>query len=134
LTCSAAGDILRMSHSIVSINYNVPREIGGVLISEEQLNEIVRRVVDAAHPLRIVLFGSTARGEGGPESDVDVLVVMPDGAHRLNTAQAVYRNLAGVKVGVDVVVATETDMTDYKDSPGLIYREALRDGRVLYAA
>ena len=103
-------------------------------MSDEQLRELVERIVKAVHPLRVVLFGSTARGEVGPESDVDVLVVMPEGAHRLNTAQAVYRNLAGVKVAVDVVVATEGDMRDYKDSPGLIYREALRDGRVLYAA
>ena len=105
-----------------------------ITTSDEQLRELVARIVMAVHPLRVVLFGSAARGEAGPESDVDVLVVMPDGAHRLNTAQAVYRNLAGVKVAVDVVVATEGDMSDYKDSPGLIYREALRDGRVLYAA
>lgn len=103
-------------------------------LSDEQLRELVARIVTAVHPLRVVLFGSAARGEALPDSDVDVLVVMPDGAHRLNTAQAVYRNLAGIKVAVDVVVATEADMRDYKDSPGLVYREALRDGRVLYAA
>jgi uncharacterized protein len=108
--------------------------MAGMTASDEQLRELVARIVMAVHPLRVVLFGSAARGEAGPQSDVDVLVVMPDGAHRLNTAQAVYRNLAGVRVAVDVVVATEADMSDYKDSPGLIYREALKDGKVLYAA
>ena len=106
----------------------------GMTLSDEQLRELVERIVKAVHPLRVVLFGSAARGQTGPESDVDVLVVMPDGAHRLNTAQAVYRNLAGVKVAVDVVVATEEDMSVYKNSPGLVYREALKDGKVLYAA
>lgn len=108
--------------------------MAGVMLSDEQLRQVVIRIVQAVHPVRVVLFGSAARGEAGPQSDVDVLVVMPDGAHRLNTAQAVYRNLAGIKVAVDVVVATEGDMSDYKDSPGLVYREALKDGRVLYAA
>ena len=108
--------------------------MAGAMLRDEQLRELVARIVMAVHPLRVVLFGSAARGEAGPESDVDVLVVMPDGAHRLNTAQTVYRNLTGVKVAVDVVVATEGDMSDYKDSPGLIYREALKDGKVLYAA
>ena len=41
---------------------------------EEQLAELTRRIVDAVHPLRIILFGSAARGEAGPDSDVDFLV------------------------------------------------------------
>jgi uncharacterized protein len=103
-------------------------------ISDDELNEIVRRVVEAASPLKIILFGSTARGEAGPDSDVDVLVVVQDGVHRLDTAQSIYRHLLGVKVAVDVVVATETDLELYKDAAGLVYREALRNGRMLYAA
>lgn len=104
------------------------------MIAEEQLSEIVRRVVETAHPLRIILFGSIARGTAGSESDVDILVVVPDGTHRLETAQNIYRNLLGIKAAVDVVVATETDIEEYKESPGLIYREALKDGKMLYAA
>ncbi len=42
------------------------------------LEELVQRIVEAVHPLRIILFGSAARGEMGPNSDLDVLVVMPD--------------------------------------------------------
>ncbi|MDO8586750.1 MAG: nucleotidyltransferase domain-containing protein [Armatimonadota bacterium] len=102
--------------------------------SDEQLQEVVRRIVEAAHPIRIILFGSTARGEAGPVSDVDVLVVVPDGTHRLDTAENVYLNLHGFRVDVDVVVATESDIAKYKDSPGLVYREAVREGRTLYAA
>jgi uncharacterized protein len=103
-------------------------------VSDDQLDELVRRIVDAAHPLQIILFGSTARGEAGPSSDVDVLVVVRDGTHRLDTAENVYLNLHGFRVDVDVVVATESDVIKYKDSPGLVYREAVRDGRTLYAA
>jgi len=100
----------------------------------EQLNEIVRRIVEAVRPLRVILFGSTARGEAGTQSDIDMLIVMPDGTHRFKTTQAIYRHLRGLRVAVDVVVATESDMREYGSSPVLIYREALRDGRELYAA
>lgn len=55
------------------------------------IEQLVRRIVEVAHPLRIILFGSAARGEMGPHSDLDVLVVMPDGTHRRRTAQEIYR-------------------------------------------
>lgn len=101
--------------------------------TDEKLLEIVRRIIEAVHPLRVILFGSTARGEATPESDVDMLIVVRDGTHRFETTQRIYRQLRGLQVAVDVVVATESDVRDYGDSPVLIYREALRDGRELYA-
>lgn len=105
-----------------------------MLISNEQLNELIRRIVETAHPLRIILFGSAARDEMRVESDIDVLVVVPDGAHRRKTAQQTYLNLIGFGMPVDVVVATPSDLEKYGDSPGLIYREIFRQGRELYAA
>ena len=96
--------------------------------------ELIHRVVDAAHPLRIILFGSTARGDGSAGSDIDILVVVPDGVHRRKTAQDIYLALLGFGAPVDVVVATVSDIEKYGDSPGLIYREAIREGKVLYAA
>jgi uncharacterized protein len=103
-------------------------------VTQEQLNEMVRRIVEAAHPLQIIMFGSTARGEAEQWSDVDVLVIVSDGTHRLDTAENIYRKLHGLRVDVDLIVATEGDIARYKDSPGLVYRDAIRDGRMLYAA
>ncbi len=105
-----------------------------MLVSNEQLNELIRRIVETAHPLRIVLFGSAARGEMRVESDIDVLVVVPDGTHRRKTAQQICVDLVGFGLPVDVVVATPSDLKKYGDSPGLIYREIVREGRELYAA
>lgn len=103
-------------------------------LAREQLDDLVARILSAAHPVRIILFGSAARGEAGLQSDIDVLVIMPKGSHRRATAQIIYRHLLGFGLPVDVVVATQEDMEKYSASPGLIYREALRDGRELYAA
>ena len=103
-------------------------------MTQTQTEQLVARIVAASHPQRIILFGSAARGEAGRHSDVDVLVVAPEGAHRRKTAQAIYRGLLGLGVPVDVVVATPSDLEDYRESPGLVYREALREGKELYAA
>jgi predicted nucleotidyltransferase len=98
------------------------------------IDELIRRIVDVAHPLRIILFGSAARGEMGPNSDLDVLVVMPDGIHRRRTTQEIYRHLWGLGFAKDIIVATESDLHKYGDNFSLIYYPALREGREIYVA
>ena len=70
------------------------------------LDRLIQSVVTSVRPLRIILFGSAARGELGPDSDLDVLVVMPQGTHRRKTAQQLYRQIAGLGMPFDIVVAT----------------------------
>lgn len=103
-------------------------------LTREKRDDLIQRIVRAANPLRIILFGSFARGEARPYSDVDVLIVVPDGVHRRHTAEAVYRELWGFDMDVDVVVATISDVEKYRHSPSLIYRAALQDGKELYVA
>ena len=97
------------------------------------LDRLVRAVVDRAQPLRIILFGSAARGGAGPDSDIDLLVVVPDGTHRRQTAQRLYREISGIGVPFDLVVATRGDLERHAENCGLIYRAALREGREIYA-
>lgn len=96
------------------------------------LDEIIRRVVEVAQPEKIILFGSAARGEMGPNSDVDLLVIK-SGVHRRRLTQAIYMNLFGVGQAVDVVVVTPEDIERYKDSFALVIEPALREGKVVYA-
>lgn len=63
--------------------------------TEAVLDEIVRRVVEAVHPDKIILFGSHARGDAGPDSDLDLLVVTPSEEPRLHRAAPAYRALRG---------------------------------------
>ena len=100
----------------------------------KMIDELVRRIVEVAHPLRIILFGSAARGAMGSHSDLDVLVVMPDGIHRRKTAQEIYRRLWGFGFAKDIVVVTESDLRKYGDNFSLIYYPALREGREIYVA
>ncbi|MGH8067576.1 MAG: nucleotidyltransferase domain-containing protein [Candidatus Entotheonellia bacterium] len=103
-------------------------------ISPEMLANIVQRIVVAVRPKRILLFGSAAQGRMGPDSDVDLLVVMPDGIHRRRTAQDIYRSLMGLGIAKDIVVATESDVRNYGDNPSLVLFPALREGTEIYCA
>jgi len=98
------------------------------------LDELVKRTVEAVDPLRIILFGSAARGSMGPDSDLDLLIVVRDGSHRRQTAQAVYKSLGGIGFAKDVVVATETDVRLFGDNPSLVIYPALNQGREIYYA
>ena len=98
------------------------------------IDDLVQRIVEVAHPLRIILFGSAARGEMGADSDLDVLVIMSDGTHRRQTAQEIYRHMWGLGVAKDIVVVTESDLQTYGDNPYMILKNALEEGRELYHA
>jgi predicted nucleotidyltransferase len=98
------------------------------------LDEIVRRVVEVAHPDRIILFGSAARGETGPDSDVDLLVVKSGVPHRGRLEEEIYLSFFGLTVPVDVVVATPEDIEQYRDQVGTIIGPALQEGKEIYAA
>lgn len=102
-------------------------------VSDEILQEIVRRIVEVAKPEKIILFGSAAREEMGPDSDLDFLVIKSC-KNRHKTARKIRRRLIGIGIPKDIIVATPQDMERYKDTIGLIYRPALKEGKVLYAA
>lgn len=98
------------------------------------LCSLLEQVVRIAHPLRVILFGSAARGEAGPRSDIDLLVVMPDGTHRRHTAQRLYAGIRHVAVPFDLLVATPSDLEKHRWNVGLIYSTILQEGIEVYAA
>ncbi len=104
------------------------------IATPEILDRLVRRIVETVQPRRIILFGSATRGDTGLHSDLDILVIMPDGAHRRRTAQRLYRALAGLGVPKDIVVVTESDVRRFADEPSLVISPALREGKELYRA
>ena len=104
------------------------------MVPIEILEEWVRRIVTAVQPIQIILFGSAARADMGPNSDLDVLRVIPDGVHRCETATVVYRSLRRFPYPKDIIVATVGDLLLHGDNIGLIYRQALKEGKELYHA
>ena len=102
--------------------------------TEVAIDELVSQIIRLAHPLKVILFGSAARGNMNPDSDIDVLVIVSDGTHRRRTAQRLYREIHNIGIPFDVVVANPADIERHKDNVGLIYRSILREGKEVYVA
>ncbi len=101
---------------------------------KKKLDEIIRRIVEVAKPDKIIMFGSAAKGEMGPHSDLDLLVIKSGDIHRGRLTEEIYMNLFGVGQAVDVIVVTPEDVERYRDSFAVVIYPALREGRVIYAA
>jgi uncharacterized protein len=98
----------------------------------EWVPEVVADLVAAANPLRVLLFGSVERGLDGPDSDIDLLVVLPqvDGSRRHEVTVKLARAITA-PVPVDLLVTDSAEVTERGDLPGIL-RVALREGRVVY--
>jgi len=100
--------------------------------TESVISEMIDRLVREFDPLKIVLFGSHARGEASRDSDIDLLVVMPDDVDRRKAPVSMLLALADLPVAKDVVVTTPAEIARRGDLIGTVLRPALREGRVVH--
>ncbi|MGB7762753.1 MAG: nucleotidyltransferase domain-containing protein [Bryobacteraceae bacterium] len=99
------------------------------------LSEVVRRLVEAYRPERIYLFGSVARGDAGPDSDYDIMVVVPDDATpERRRSRAAYVALWGTGVASDVLVWTASRFDSRLHVATSLPATVVREGRLLHAA
>ncbi|MGH7557896.1 MAG: excisionase family DNA-binding protein [Gemmatimonadota bacterium] len=96
------------------------------------IGEMVRRIVERFHPQRIVLFGSYARGGAGPDSDVDLLVIMPLERSKRDVQVEIRLALHDVRVPKDILVATPEEVRRNRDVVGSVLYTALREGTTLH--
>jgi len=102
-------------------------------VDEALLNEVVRRLVSAGSPVKIVLFGSYARGTAQARSDLDLLIVEQD-SHSPRHKRAIRYRMALVDLDIDkdIVVYTPEEIAEWADVPLAFTTTALREGKVLY--
>jgi uncharacterized protein len=98
-----------------------------------QIQHMVRRIVRQFHPERVILFGSHARGAAGPDSDVDLLIVMEVKGLKHRKQVEIRLALHDIRVPKDIIVTTPEDFAWRKDVVGTIEYPAVREGKVLYA-
>lgn len=103
-------------------------------VAQDTLDELVRRICEVVEPLQIILFGSAVRGEMGLDSDLDVLIIVPDGADRNAVWEKVYLNMFGLGIAKDIIVATLSEVERHRNNPFMIYHNAVKEGRELYRA
>jgi predicted nucleotidyltransferase len=104
-------------------------------VGSEQLALVVERLAAAIRPERIYLFGSQAYGSPGARSDIDVLVVVPDGSGDAHSVYAAAeKSLRGLCLPVELVICTRSQFERQKDWVSSVAHVAARKGRLLYAA
>ncbi len=96
------------------------------------LAEIVSRIVDAVHPIKIVLFGSRARDDAHPGSDLDLLIVTETDEPRHVRSAALYGILSDIPLETDIVVYSPAEVSEWTRVPQAFVTTALREGQVLY--
>ena len=101
-------------------------------VTPEKIAEAVRRIVEAAHPVRVILFGSQARGDANRDSDVDLLVVERDVPNRYREIVRLMELLRGLVLPVEILVISQADFEHWSEVPGSVYRAAKLEGMALY--
>jgi len=96
------------------------------------IQEMVRRIVAAVDPVRVVLFGSQARGGAGPESDLDFLIIQETDLPRPKRSAPLYSLLRDFPCSKDILVYTPREVEEDAALPHALVTTALREGKVLY--
>lgn len=101
-------------------------------VTSDKINAVVSRLVAVASPLRLIAFGSAARGELSAANDLDLLVVEPHVASRYSEIVRLQKALRGLLIPVDLVVTSEARYNERSWIPGTLEFTARTEGRVLH--
>lgn len=104
------------------------------MIQDSIIQEALHRLVAAAHPLKVILFGSHARGEATESSDLDFLVVEASVKNKIREMVRLRRLLRGMGVSADVLVVSQQEMKAWGHLPGTALYWALKEGKILHEA
>lgn len=102
------------------------------MTTHELIADMTDRIARDFHPLRIILFGSHARGDATADSDVDLLVVLPEAPNKREAAIEIRRALRDLPISKDIVVTMPDEIARRGDLIGPVLRPALCEGKVLY--
>lgn len=102
-------------------------------IIEQKIKEVVDKIVAQFQPEKIILFGSYAWGEPGPDSDVDLFVVKTSLVPRREREYELRRMLFPSPFAFDVLVYTPEELQkSINENKNLFIEDIIRNGKVLY--
>lgn len=104
------------------------------MISYEMIEKASDLLAQVAKPERIILFGSHAREDARFDSDIDILVIEREVDDRIAEMVRLNRELAPLRLPVDLLVVDQDMFDQWSDTPGNVYYRAKREGKVLYEA
>jgi len=101
-------------------------------LTPKLVEQIVTHIITAADPKKIILFGSYARGEARPTSDLDLLVIADSTIPRHRRSATLYGALSKILLPMDIVVFTPEEVQEWSGVRQAFVTTAVREGRVLY--
>jgi len=104
------------------------------MITQKTIDQAVQLLVSEAHPLRIILFGSHARGDADENSDLDFLVIEPKVTNKSQEMIRLRRALRPLRIPADILVISEEEVNEWGHLPGTTLYWALQEGKVLHEA
>ena len=104
------------------------------MISNDAIDEAVRILVDAARPLKVILFGSYARGDARDDSDLDLLVVERELVNKRAEMVRLRNLLRPLRIPVDIIVVSQDELADWGHLNGTLLHWATQEGRVMHEA
>jgi predicted nucleotidyltransferase len=104
------------------------------MVSQRQIAQAVRILAEAVRPVKIILFGSHARGDARHDSDVDFLVVESSVPNRRSEMARLRTILRPLRIPVDVIVASEDELREWSHLPGHVLYWALKEGKEVHEA
>lgn len=104
------------------------------MVSQETINRAVQRLVAAAKPSKVILFGSYARGDARENSDLDLIVIEPKVQNTWEEMVRLHSIVGDIGVGVDILVYSEAEAERRKQVPGTLPYWAFKEGKTLYDA
>lgn len=102
------------------------------MLPEQTIQGAVERIVAAANPTRVILFGSYARGEANEDSDLDLMVVESAVVNRVREMARLRDAVGRMDIGVDVLVYSEAEFDERRHWLSSVVRWAVEEGRVMY--
>lgn len=104
------------------------------MIDEQILQQVVKRIVAAAQPSRVILFGSYGRGDADAGSDLDLMVIKPEVSDPYTEMIRLHEVVGSIGRGVDVLVYSEVEYQRRSQVPGTVLYWARKEGKALYEA
>jgi len=102
------------------------------MISKNKIDEAVKRIIENVHPDKVILFGSYAYGKPDENSDIDILVVKNMDIPRYKRSRKIRKYLRGLKVPIDIVVYSQDEIEEWKDTKHAFINEVMEQGELLY--
>jgi predicted nucleotidyltransferase len=100
--------------------------------TDEVIQEMVERIVEAGKPDKVILFGSRVRGDARQDSDYDLLVIEPSDLPRYKRATKYRRALVGLGLSKDILVWTPQEVAEWRNVPNAFITTAMNEGRIVY--